>query len=74
MINPVIEKGYLLMTTIECCASLKGIWRLKKRFCFILLRYENLKREQKRKPFFFSTAQLLQHEIDHLNGKLIIDD
>ena len=54
----------------ESCLSLEGT-RKTKRYNSILVMYENSKCKIIKQKFTGFQAQIIQHEIDHLNGKLI---
>lgn len=45
----------------------KGYYKIKK----IKVSYENLEMKMKIKTYTGFTAQIIQHEIDHLNGIII---
>ncbi|MGN0902115.1 MAG: peptide deformylase [Succinivibrio sp.] len=70
MFNPkIIEKEGEYETT-EGCLSLEGE-RTAKRFKKITVTYENVKFKSKTIKLSGFTAQIVQHEIDHLNGVII---
>jgi len=73
-INPEIEKFYGKEKIMEeGCLSIPKIWGEIKRYEGVILNYQNLfgkKKKLKAKGFL---AQIIQHEIDHLNGILFID-
>ena len=70
MINPKITKKDKPFETEEGCLSLTGV-RKTTRFEEIEVEYQDvLFRKQKRK-FSGWTAQIIQHECDHLEGILI---
>ena len=70
MLNPVILKKDGAYKTEEGCLSLPG-----KRPCIryqsIKVQYQNEKLQSRIKSFSGFTAEIIQHEIDHLNGILI---
>lgn len=73
MINPVLEKTSGEKSDNEGCLSLPGIFAAISRATKIKLLYQD--RHGKKihivaEDFF---ARVIQHEIDHLNGKLLID-
>ena len=70
MYNPEIIKKTRPYETEEGCLSLTGI-RKTRRFETIKVRYENEQFLQRIKTFSGYTAQIIQHEIDHLDGILI---
>lgn len=69
-INPEIIKKKFLLPTISKCYSVKGIVFLN-RYYFIKVKYLNQDNEEVIKNFFGPKAFVIQHEIDHLNGRLI---
>ena len=71
MFNPEIVKASGQYETEEGCLSLLGGPRKTKRYQKIKVRYENADFQIRLKTFEGWTAQIIQHEIDHLNGVLI---
>lgn len=70
-INPVIvKKSPKTYITQEGCLSLDGL-RTVKRHRQITLAYTNKQGKRKVQTFSGFTAQIIQHECDHLNGILI---
>lgn len=70
-INPVIiKRGAKTYTATEGCLSLDGEKQVK-RYKEILLNYTDLKGRTHTNRFSGRVAQIIQHEIDHLNGILI---
>ena len=71
MINPVISKrGNLTHISEEGCLSLEGI-RHVKRYCNVTVLYKTETGKQRKLQCGGLVADVVQHEIDHLNGKLI---
>ena len=70
MFNPVLVSGFDSFETEEGCLSLCGV-RKTKRYRFITVSYETRDGKAKTESFFGFTAQIIQHEIDHLNGIII---
>lgn len=70
MFNPELLKAAGEYEAEEGCLSLPGT-RKTKRFQSIQIRYQNEKFEPRIKTFRGFTAQIIQHEMDHLEGKLI---
>ena len=70
MFNPEIIRTADLYETEEGCLSLPGI-RKTKRYKNIKVRYQNSDFQTRLKTYTGWTAQIIQHEIDHLNGILI---
>lgn len=69
-INPVIEQKSDPYTTEEGCLSLTGM-RQTTRYRKIVVVYEDMKLKKRRRTYTGWTAQIIQHECDHLNGILI---
>ena len=70
MFNPEIIKRSEPYETEEGCLSLTGV-RKAKRYKSIKVQYQNDKFQTRFKTFTGWTAQIIQHEIDHLSGIII---
>ena len=70
MFNPEILKREGEYQAEEGCLSLAGI-RKKARFRKIRVRYQNAAFQTRIKTFQGFPAQIIQHECDHLEGKII---
>lgn len=70
MYNPVILKKEKPYETEEGCLSLTGT-RKTKRWRTIKVQYQNEKMQIHMKTFTGWTAQIIQHEVDHLDGIII---
>ncbi len=70
MYNPVILKKEKPYETEEGCLSLTGV-RKTKRWRTIKVQYQNQKMQIRMKTFTGWTAQIIQHEVDHLDGIII---
>lgn len=70
MLNPVIVKKTGLYETEEGCLSLSGS-RKTERYREIELEYQDLQMQKHRQKFTGWTAQIIQHECDHLEGIII---
>ena len=72
-INPVIvghsDEG---LTDFEGCLSAPGKRGEVTRYLRIILKYQDEKGEQHQKTFYNMEARCIQHEMDHLEGKLCI--
>ena len=68
--NPVIVSSSDPYDTEEGCLSLEGE-RKTKRFEFIQLLYFDWKGREKFSTFSSLEAEVIQHEIDHMNGIII---
>ena len=71
MYNPVILKAQEPFDTEEGCLSLLGGPSPVKRFRKIKVQYETEAFQTRIKTFTGWTAQIIQHECDHLQGILI---
>lgn len=71
MFNPEIVKASGAYETEEACLSLLGGPRPCKRYKKITVKYQTRDFKTRTKTFEGFTAQIIQHEIDHLEGVLI---
>ena len=71
MFNPEIIKFSDAYEVEESCLSLLGGPRKTKRYKKIKVRYQTMEFKERIKSFEGFTAQIIQHEIDHINGILI---
>ena len=73
-INPVIKrKSNIMISNWEGCLSCKDTHVRVKRSHSITLQYTNGIGEEREVTFTGEDSQVVQHELDHLNGFLIID-
>ena len=70
MLNPVIVKKSGPFETEEGCLSLTGV-RRTRRYKEIEVEYQDMQFQRRRQKFTGWTAQIIQHECDHLEGVLI---
>lgn len=70
MYNPVIVKREEPYEVEEGCLSLAGT-RKAQRYLRIEVAYQDQKWRKRRENFSGFTAQIIQHEVDHLAGVLI---
>lgn len=70
MLNPRIVSKALPYETEEGCLSLTGT-RKATRYNLVTIRYCTRAFEEKQQVFTGFTAQIIQHELDHLNGIII---
>lgn len=70
MFNPEIVKRSGPYETEEGCLSLEGTRKTRRWKC-VKVRYQNEKFEPRFKTFTGWTAQIIQHEIDHCEGRII---
>ena len=73
-INPVIEKkAKEKLTEEEGCLSCPTRLVEIRRHIYVGLKWFCRHGEEQYKTFYSLPARVVQHEVDHLNGKLIID-
>lgn len=70
MFNPIITNKSGSYETKEGCLSLEG-QRTTKRYQYIKVKWQDREMHSHIKRFSGWTAQIIQHEIDHLNGIII---
>ena len=70
MYNPVILKKDSPYETEEGCLSLTGV-RKTIRYENVEVEYQDSSWKKHRQKFSGWTAQIIQHEVDHLNGVII---
>ncbi len=71
MINPkIVDKSKLTYETEESCLSLTGV-RPTSRYKAITVEYLDKKWKKQKKTFKDFEAQIIQHEMDHFEGKII---
>jgi len=73
-INPKILQSSNLRSFDESCLSIPGVSQKTKRFHSITVRYLDINFEEQTRDFLGINAIAVQHEIDHLDGKLYIDN
>ncbi len=71
--NPRIVKGEGKQTFDEGCLSVPGFYETVERFNYIELEYEDVNGKTQMIKTDGLLAVCLQHEMDHLDGKLFID-
>jgi peptide deformylase len=76
LVANIIIKGYTKETEVanEGCLSCPGVTVAVKRFLGIQLECQRLSGEKINLEFRGWDARILQHEYDHLQGKLIINN
>ena len=73
-INPeIVEKSDETLRDTEGCLSAPGRQGDVKRHIRIILKYQDESGKEERKTFYNLEARCIQHEMDHLDGKLCID-
>lgn len=70
MFNPVIVSKSEPFLTEEGCLSLDGV-RPTTRYKKITVEYQDINWKKQRKTYEGWTAQIIQHEVDHLSGIII---
>ncbi|MGN0633625.1 MAG: peptide deformylase [Oscillospiraceae bacterium] len=70
MFNPVLVKKDTPYETEESCLSLSGV-RKTERYRNIEVEYYDFSWKKRRQKFSGLPAQICQHEIDHLSGRII---
>lgn len=70
MFNPVIINKSEPFLTEEGCLSLDGV-RPTTRYKKITVEYQDINWKKQRKTYEGWTAQIIQHEVDHLSGIII---
>ena len=74
MINPIVKsKSEETLTMNEGCLSAPGKFGDVKRHIRIKVNYWCEHEEEHEKTFYNFHAQVIQHELDHMDGKLCID-
>ena len=75
-INPRIDKTNEKSTQqgSEGCLSIPGISLIIERYDEIDIRYYNIDGKKQKKSLAGFLSRLFQHELDHLNGKLMFED
>ena len=73
LINPAIveEEGEDFLE--EGCLSLPGIRVKISRSSTVLIKYINLEEKEIQREYSGLAARIIKHEIDHLNGIIILD-
>ncbi len=73
-INPEIVKFFGKEKIMEeGCLSVPNVWGQIKRYEGVVISYQDLFGKKKKLKAKGLLAQIIQHEIDHLNGVLFID-
>ena len=73
-INPeIVEKSNETLRDSEGCLSAPGKQGDVKRHLRIILKYQDKDGKEEKKTFYNLEARCIQHEMDHLEGRLCID-
>jgi peptide deformylase len=74
LINPqIIKRGADMETAEEGCLSLPETWVQVPRSISIAVRYLDARGKEQERMLDHMPARIVQHELDHLDGKLIVD-
>ena len=73
LINPIIVASKGEIISEEGCLSIPGYFDKVKRYEEIVVSYQTTHGEQKESTAGGILSTVVQHEIDHLNGKLFVD-
>ena|SRR3989339_334222 len=74
MANPeIIETSGDMIDMEEGCLSLPGKWGTVPRHSSLTVAFQNVRGEKQVLCLEGFNARIVQHEVDHLNGKLFID-
>lgn len=74
LINPIItKKSSAVEIGEEGCLSLPNIWLEVPRAASIVVQYLNARGQEQERILEHMDARVVQHEVDHLEGILIVD-
>ena len=74
-INPeIVSKNNIKMKDVEGCLSCPGEQVKVSRSISVNLEWQCEHGKDQHKTFYHLPSRVVQHEMDHLNGKLIIDE
>lgn len=73
LINPIMEVAWGEATLEEGCLSLPGVWVDVRRATHVRVRYSDLAGREQVIRADDMLAVALQHELDHLDGVLLVD-
>jgi peptide deformylase len=74
LVNPeVIWQSETVETAEEGCLSLPGVWLMVPRPDEVIIKYSDENGKEQERKLTGWDARITQHEIDHLNRKLIVD-
>jgi peptide deformylase len=72
-INPEITESSDVMSITEGCLSLPDRWYLSERASNLTLKFTSIDGDEETLDFSGTSAYMVQHEVDHLNGILVSD-
>jgi peptide deformylase len=74
LINPIIiHKSKERIKLYEGCLSAPGVYPPTKRYQKVVVQFQNLKGDKSVFEMTDLDARIIQHELDHLAGKMVID-
>lgn len=73
LVNPVLVKGWDEVEDQEGCLSVPGVYMPVKRWEWVVFRGRNEKDRAVELKASGLLARALQHELDHLDGKIFVD-
>jgi peptide deformylase len=74
MVNPrIVDESVEMMVVWDCCLSFLAVFCQVPRHRWIVVRYQDLAGETREMRAEGDLSELLQHEIDHLDGILTVD-
>ena len=74
LVNPqIVEVSPGMMTSEEGCLSIPGVRLSVPRHAWVTVEYFDLEGKQHKEAFVDWAAKIVQHEIDHLDGILMLD-
>ncbi|MGI8551790.1 MAG: peptide deformylase [Dehalococcoidia bacterium] len=73
MVNPEIVRSVGRLEDWEGCLSFPGLWGRVERSATVTVKFLDLEGRERRLKVSQITARAVQHEIDHLDGKLFVD-
>jgi len=75
LVNPeIVEKSKKKKLLYEGCLSAPRIFPPTKRHIEVKVKFQDLKGDDKELILKDLDARIIQHEVDHLNGKMVIDE
>jgi peptide deformylase len=73
LVNPVLVKGWKQIEDKEGCLSVPGVYMPVIRFERVLFKYRDVNDRACQIEATGLLARALQHELDHLDGKIFVD-
>ena len=69
-----VKSTYSINQDEEGCLSIPGLMVSRERYDMIKVRYYNIEGKVQKTTLTGFLSKLFQHELDHLNGELMLDD